>query len=153
MKKSGTNEPVYAGLFRRLFAISYDCILLVAILFIVSAFATAINNGKAVEPGTALYPILLSVNIGLIYLYFAWFWIHDGQTLGMKTWRMQLRVDSTACNPAIHIGWKLSALRFLVAIISWGFMGMGLLWALFDKKNRCWHDLVSKTVLIDIRKP
>lgn len=142
-----SNRRRYAGLFRRLFAIFYDCFLLIAILFIVSAIATALNQGKAVEPGDALYPVFVIIIFSLSYLYFAWFWIHGGQSLGMKTWRIQLQSSN---NKAIC--WKTAAIRFITAIFSWGFFGAGFLWALFDKKNRCWHDITSKTVLIDLRE-
>ena len=141
-----TVEPCYAGLFRRLFAIFYDCFLLIAILFIVSAIATALNQGKAVEPGDALYPLLVFAILGLSYLYFAWFWIHGGQSLGMKTWHLQLQANDNS-----NISWKTTVIRFVSAIFSWGFFGLGFLWAFFDKKNRCWHDLISKTVLIDLK--
>ena len=59
MNEQKTTDTRYAGLFRRLFAISYDGFLLVAILFVVSAIATAMNGGKAVERGDTLYPVLV----------------------------------------------------------------------------------------------
>lgn len=136
----------YAGLFRRLFAIFYDSFLLIAILFIVSAIATVLNSGKAIEPSDALYPLFVVVIFGLSYLYFAWFWIHGGQSLGMKTWRIQIQSTDNS-----KISWKTAAIRFITAIFSWGFFGLGFLWAFFDKNNRCWHDLTSRTVLIDLR--
>jgi uncharacterized RDD family membrane protein YckC len=144
-------EPIiktqkYAGLFRRLFAIFYDCFLLIAILFIVSAIATTFNNGKAVEPGDTLYPLFIFIIFGLSYLYFAWFWIHGGQSLGMKTWQIQIQSSDNR-----KISWKTATIRFVSAIFSWGFFGLGFLWAFFDKKNRCWHDLTSNTILIDLR--
>jgi uncharacterized RDD family membrane protein YckC len=134
----------YAGLFRRLFAIFYDCFLLTAILFIISAIATALNHGEAIQPRYRLY--LFLVLFGLSYLYFAWFWIRGGQTLGMKTWHIRLLPRDSG-----KIDWKTAAIRFIGAIISWGFFGLGFLWAFFDKDKRCWHDLISNTVLIDLR--
>ena len=146
-KNTQASPPLaYAGLFRRLFAIFYDAFLLAAILFIVSGFATAFNQGKAIETDSTFYPLYVFILFSLSYLYFAWFWIHGGQSLGMKTWRIQLQ--STCDN---KITWKTTTIRFICAIFSWSFFGLGFLWALFDKKNRCWHDLISKTVLIDLR--
>ena len=135
------------GLFRRLFAIFYDCFLLIAILFVVSGIATALNQGTAVEPGNTLYPLMVFIIFSLSYLYFAWFWIHGGQSLGMKTWQIQLR--SVEQN---HIDWKITTIRFITAIFSWGLGGLGYLWSFYDKQNRCWHDLSSKTILVDLRK-
>ncbi len=136
----------YVGLFRRLFAIFYDCFLLIAILFMVTAIVNALNHGEAIEPGDTLYPLYVLTIVILSYLYFAWFWIHGGQTLGMKTWRIQLQSSDNN-----RISWKTAAIRFISALFSWGLFGAGFLLALFDKNSRCWHDLASKTVLIDLR--
>ncbi|MBE9567845.1 MAG: RDD family protein [Proteobacteria bacterium] len=136
----------YAGLFRRLFAIFYDGFLLLAILFIVTAIANTLNSGNAIEPGNVYYPLYVLIIVVLSYLYFAWFWIHGGQTLGMKTWQIQLQTGD-----ARVFDWKAAAIRFLAAIVSWLPLGAGFLWSFIDKKNRCWHDLVSDTVLIDLR--
>jgi len=151
MTESTNTELRYAGLFRRLFAIFYDSFLLLAILFIVSAIATFLNNEKAIEPGDALYPIFVILIFSLSYLYFAWFWIHGGQSLGMKTWRIQLQNYDPENNSNRQIDWKIATIRIFSAIVSWSVFGLGFLWAFFDKKNRCWHDLISKTVLIDLR--
>lgn len=137
----------YAGLFRRLFAIFYDGFLLIAILFIVTAAANALNHGKAIEPGDSFYPLYVLVIFVLSYLYFAWFWIHGGQSLGMKTWQIKIQSDDNN-----RISWRTTAIRFVSAIFSWGIFGLGFLWAIYDKKNRGWHDLSSKTVLLDMRE-
>ena len=148
MNAKMANNIEYAGLFRRLFAIMYDCVLLAALLFITSAFVTTFNDGKAVEPGDPVYPVFIGLLLAVSYLYFAWFWIHGGQTLGMKTWRIQLQADE---NHVAGIGWKLCAIRFLAAMVSWGLLGTGFIWALFDSKKRCLHDIISNTVLVDLR--
>jgi len=141
------NKQHGIGLFRRLFAIFYDSFLLIAILFVVSGIATALNHGKAVEAGNILYPLMVFIIFSLSYLYFAWFWVHGGQSLGMKTWQIQLQsIDGET------VDWKTTTIRFVTALFSWGIVGLGFLWSLFDKKNRCWHDLSSKTILIDLRK-
>ncbi|VAW55312.1 hypothetical protein MNBD_GAMMA05-2407 [hydrothermal vent metagenome] len=135
------------GLFRRLFAIFYDCFLLLAILFVVSGIATTLNQGVAVEPGNTLYPLMVFIIFSLSYLYFVWFWTHGGQTLGMKTWQIQLcTIDNN------EIDRKIAAIRFITALFSWGFVGLGFLWTFIDKQNRCWHDLSSKTIMLDLRK-
>jgi len=147
MTESTVTELRYAGLFRRLFAIFYDCFLLAAILFIAAAVAMAINQGKAIETDSSFRPIYMIIMFAICYLYFSWFWINGGQTLGMKTWRIQLRHADADKN----VDWMTASVRFFTAIFSWGVFGLGFLWSLFDKKNRCWHDLSSKTVLIDLR--
>ena len=134
------------GLFRRLFAIMYDGFLLIAILFIVTGAATALNHGKAIEPEDDFYPFFVIIVFMLIYLYFSWFWIHGGQTLGMKTWRIRLvHIDDKGIN------WKIATIRFIAALLSWGTFMLGFLWSLVDRKKRCWHDIISKTELRDLR--
>lgn len=147
MNSKNSQPQVCAGFFRRLFAISYDSFLLLAVLFIVSAIANALNHGEAIEPGNRFYPVYVLTLFLLAYLYFAWFWIHGGQSLGMKTWRIRLISEK---NEAIT--WKTAAIRFFTALLSWGVFGLGFLWALFDGKKRCWHDISSGTVLIDLRE-
>ncbi len=141
-----SEQTPYIGLFRRLFAILYDGFLLIAIFFVFFMIVTALNQQKAIEPDNVFYQFFyFAVLVGLSYLYFAWFWIHGGQTLGMKTWFIKIQGTSS------NISWKIAAIRFTFAIISWAVFGLGFLWALFDKKNRCWHDIISNTVLIDLK--
>ena len=141
------NKPVrYTGIFRRLFAISYDLFLLIAIYFIVSYGAIALNNGRAINSDNPYYLHFVLLIVILSYLYFAWFWVNGGQTLGMRTWRMQLRTEAGE-----FLSWKLCAIRFITAIISWSALGLGFLWSLFDNKNRCWHDFASNALLYDLR--
>lgn len=146
MTESTNSSTRYAGLFRRLFAIFYDLFLLLAIYFIVSYAAIFINDGRAIEPTDTFYPLFVLLIFSLSYLYFAWFWTHGGQTLGMKTWRMQLQTEDNT-----DINWQTATIRFFCAILSWSVAGIGFLWTLFDSKNRSWHDLASKTLLIDLR--
>ena len=136
-----------APLLRRIMAIFYDIILLTAILFLATAlFSAVFNNGEALDnenPYTFFLSIYLAV---IIFLYFSWFWTHGGQTLGMKTWKIRLVNHENK-----GISWKQSLIREVTAIFSWGFLGLGFIWSIFDKKKRSWHDISSDTRLIDLR--
>lgn len=150
MNRPDTKRNTYTyknvGLIRRLLAVMYDGFLLIAILFIVTAIATALNGGKAIEPDDTFYPLFVFVVFFLNYLYFAWFWIHGGQTLGMKTWRMRLYPTDDKT-----IGWKTASIRFIGALISWGIFTLGFLWSFVDSRRHCWHDLLSGTEIRDLR--
>jgi uncharacterized RDD family membrane protein YckC len=137
----------YPGLFRRLFAIFYDCFLLLAILFIISGIAMALNHGKAIEPDNLFFPLYVLAVVTACFQYFSWFWIHGGQTLGMKTWLIKLLPEDGE-----EISVKTTVNRFITAIFSWAIFMLGFLWSFFDKKHRCWHDLSSHTYLIDLRQ-
>jgi len=142
-----TAEFRNVGLFRRLFAIFYDCFLLTAILFLTTGFSIVLNGGKAVEQGHALYPVLVFSLAAMIYLYFTWFWVTGGQTLGMKTWKIRLvTLDGS------RFSWRSASIRVVISIVSWCCFGLGFLWSLFDRRRRCWHDIASKSALLDLRQ-
>jgi len=150
MTETTNTQPRYAGLFRRLFAIFYDSFLLTAILLVIAAIAMTLNHGKTIETSDSFRPVYVIVMLGTCYLYFAWFWVHGGQSLGMKTWHIQLQYENA--DGTTQIDWKVASIRFFGAVVSWSVFGLGFLWSLFDKKNRGWHDIISKTVLIDLRE-
>lgn len=144
------------SLFKRLMAIVYDVLLLTALLFTVGVLVAgimtfALNDGNAITAEHPFYIIsqiiILCILFCVSFLFFSWFWMHGGQTLGMRTWRIQLvSVDDSA------ISWKQSAFRFMAAIISWLVFGLGFIWVLFDKEKRSWHDVFSATKLVQLEK-
>lgn len=141
-----SNFPA-VGLFRRLMAIFYDIFLLTAILFLATALVNATNSGEAIDQEKN-YIVFLDIYLGsIIFFYFGWFWTHGGQTLGMKTWKIKL-----ISNNSQLIGWKRVVIREMTAVISWLFLGLGFIWSIFDKQKRSWHDITSKTTLIDLRE-
>lgn len=129
------------GFLRRLAAIIYDALLLLAVLFFATALALPLNSGKAFSSQQYFYPIyLLSVS----FLFYGWFWTHGGQTLGLRSWKMQLvsRTQTT-------IDWKQAFIRFVGALISWLCLGAGIFWILLDKNNLGWHDYLSGTMPVN----
>lgn len=127
------------GLLRRLAASVYDAFLLVAVLFAATAVALPFNRGEAFTSGQIFYPLYL---IGVSYLFFAWFWTHGGQTLGMRAWKIKILTFDRR-----PIGWRQAALRFFAALLSWTACGLGFWWIAFDKRKRGWHDHLSKTTV------
>jgi len=120
-------------------AILYDSLLIISALILAAALAYPITNGQ-ISLAFRIYLLMV------IFFYFAWPWLHGGQTLGMKAWRIQLQ--STDNQP---LSWQHVVRRFLVAIISW--LGLiGFLWAIVDKQQRTWHDLGSNTRLVYLGK-
>jgi len=137
-KKQNIKQQV--SLLRRFGAILYDFFLLLTVLFITSFLIVIPTGIKPEDP----YFFLFQAYIFLIaYLFFAWFWTRDGQTLGMRTWKIKLVMENGAA-----VTWGSALLRFAIAIISWLVFGLGFLWSLWDKQHRTWHDIASKTRLI-----
>ena len=86
---------------------------------------------------------LYTAYLGMVaFLYFAWFWTHGGQTLGMRAWRIRL-----AGRGGEPVTWSLALLRFLGAAVSLACAGAGYLWVLVDRERMTWHDRLSATVL------
>jgi len=128
------------GLLRRLAAILYDTFLLVAIVMLVTAALLFFTHGVAISPGNPAYRCLLLVT-GV--LFFAGFWVRDGQTLGMRAWRLRVeRFDGG------RVGWRDALLRAGAALLSWVACGLGFLWVLVDARGLAWHDRLSRTRLV-----
>jgi len=132
-------------LMRRLGAISYDTLLVIALLMFVSTLFLINRGGEAVEPYTLPHQITLLV---VIYVFFVGFWSRSGSTLGMLAWG--LRVE-TADGKVPSI--TMASVRFIAAIVSWIPLGLGFLWQLWDKDQLTWHDRLSRTRLRHYPKP
>lgn len=131
-----------AGLGRRLGAMIYDALLLLAIWMLVGFIGVALNGGEANESSWFRGGLFL-VTFG----FFAYFWMHGGMTLGMQAWR--LRVQTVDGQP---IGIGQSVARFLVAGLSFIACGLGYWWILFDGEKRSWPDLASGTRVVVLPK-
>jgi uncharacterized RDD family membrane protein YckC len=138
-KKPGLEKSSKPGFFHRLTVILYDLLLLVAVLFVATALVLPLNAGKAYTTQQFFFPLYLLL---VSFLFYAWFWTHGGQTLGLRAWKIKvLTLDKKT------ISWKQALLRFTAALLSWGFFGLGFMWILIDKNQRSWHDHLSKTAL------
>ena len=145
-----------AGLGRRLAAMFYDFLLCTALMivttfiyklimmaFIGEAKMRALSETGALDGDPLLSTILFFVLFG----FFAKFWTHSGQTLGMQVWGVRVQnADGTAISL-----WQ-ALLRFIGSIGSWLCFGLGFVWSLFDKQKRTWHDMYSGTQLVRIPK-
>lgn len=140
------------GLLRRLAAIFYDCLLLIALYVVVTALVVLPAGmlfdiqDPAADPLVRLLVRLLLSLVSLVF--FVGFWLRGGQTLGMRAWRIRVvRADGAP----LHAGNAL--LRALAALLSWAALGIGFLWMLVDPQGLTWHDRLSQTRLIMLRKP
>jgi len=139
------NTPVYkpAGLLVRLVAMFYDALLLLSALMIATAIALFVTKGASL----AHNPFFRTTLFLICFSFYAWFWLHGGQTLGMRAWK--LRLQNKDGRP-ITI-WQ-ALLRFLVAIPSLAFAGLGFLWMLIDKDKMTLYDRFSESVIVRLPK-
>ena len=141
---AGERKLVPAGLLLTLGAALYDGLLLAAILFIAAAALVVGRGGEAVAPGAVWFKLYL---LAAGFPYFGWCWTRSGQTLGMKTWRIELRRADGA-----PVRLYDAMVRYLVAALSWLAAALGFVWMLADARRRSWHDLASHTVLVRITR-
>ncbi|MNO81526.1 RDD family protein [compost metagenome] len=146
-----------AGLLRRCAAMFYDFLLCVALLMVVTLayqqgllrliYGSERLKQIADQGGLIGDPLLSSLLFLSLFAFFAKFWTHSGQTLGMQVWGVRVQnPDGTA------ISLMQALLRFVIAIASWLCLGLGYLWMLWDKDKRTWHDRYSESVVVQIPK-
>lgn len=139
-------ERTACGLGRRLLAIVYDSLVLLAVLLIASVPVVLLVGGA--QDDSQAYRAALQVYELLVgFAFFGGFWRFGGQTIGMRAWRIRV-VDLEGET----IGWRDAAVRYIVALFSWTCLGLGFLWALVDGEKRTWHDIVSRTRLVHERR-
>ena len=139
-------EARNTGLLRRLAAIVYDTLLIVAVLFLVTVPFIAVRGGEPVEVGDNTYYRIALVIV--IYAFFVGYWTRSGRTLGMQSWGLQLETMDGG-RPTL----ATASVRFIAAIISWVPCGLGFLWQRWDKDKLTWHDRISGTRLVHYPKP
>ncbi|MGZ8096325.1 MAG: RDD family protein [Methylosarcina sp.] len=137
--KSGGASYSAPGFFRRLAAIIYDLFLLLALLFAATLLILPLNHGEAFTSKQYWYPVYL---LTVSFLFYAWFWTHGGQTLGMRAWKIKVLTFDRK-----PISWNQSLFRFAFALTSLAPAGLGFFWILIDKNRWAWHDYLSHTAL------
>jgi uncharacterized RDD family membrane protein YckC len=138
----GVGTPPRAGLARRLAALVYDGLLLLALLFGATFAVLPLTGGEAVPVAEPAFRAYL---LGVVYAYFALPWVRSGQTLGLKAWH--LRVEG---RDGGRLTWSRALARLLAALPSVGLLGLGLLWVLVDRDGLAWHDRLSGTRVVRV---
>jgi len=145
-----------AGLPRRLAAMFYDFLLSVALLIVITFIYKLIQMAivgseqlRQLSDAGALDgdPLLSTLLLFSLFGFFAKFWTHNGQTLGMQVWGLRIQnPDGTAIDL-----WQ-ALLRFLIAIVSLLCFGLGYLWMLWDRQGRTWQDIYSSSRVVRLPK-
>lgn len=161
-----TTKSQPATSWRCLFASLYDALVLLAICFLAMAIVTPFF-----DPQNSMHQILAGFYLlVIISTFYLWFWMHGGQTVGMRAWRLKLQ---TTNGQSINLAQGL--FRIITAIPSW--LGFGLfvllasirqveklpaplqaiqvyaiwlclfclLWILFDNRPKSWRNRISQT--------
>jgi uncharacterized RDD family membrane protein YckC len=155
---------------RRLAAVAYEALLLVAVLFIATFVLSAIvapgrGEGRPALPLPDLTTrvLLFCALFAVAALYFVWSWTGGRRTLPMKTWRMRI-VDRNGGAPSYKTalarylaGWIGPALALVtyvllkphglggVAIV---LLGLNYLAAFVDPERQFLHDRIAGTRIV-----
>ena len=110
------------------------------VIYLLTSFWVAdFNKVAAGSSKSILWTFYL---ISSVQYYYIWCWVKGGQTVGMKTWRLQLyKTDGSL------VSWKEAYIRSLASL-----GGLGNLWCLIDDENRAWHDLIFDTRVVELPK-
>ncbi|SRR5690554_3471555 len=142
------NYPT-ASLWRRLAALAYDGLVVIALLilagFLIQAAYAPFHGGEPV--GELPRPLVLSLLFCICFFYYSHSWHRGGQSIGMKAWRLKLvNLEPKPMQVSQFM------LRTATGFFSIFFFGIGFFWALFDTKQRSWHDMASLTRVVYIPK-
>ena len=90
-----STEPAPCPLWRRLTALVYDLLIVVAIVMVVGLACQLVTGGKLIETGAhAVVPLWYQLLQGVVVAaYFVASWRRGGQTLGMRPWRIRVSRD------------------------------------------------------------
>lgn len=133
-------EGLVPGFGRRILALIYEALLLLGVWFISAFLFHLIFRDTTAEYFRPLFQFYLLIIGGI---YFIWFWTHGGQTLAMQTWKLRL----VSANGE-KVTTQQAMVRYLMAVIGISFLGIGLLWALFDRDRQFLHDKVAGTRIV-----
>lgn len=139
------NKPLFAHasatpapLWRRLAAMAYDALLVIAVWFLAAVPVTIAlhpHTGDTLARwGMRVYVLVVT------FAFFGWFWTHGGQTLGMRAWRIRV-----TCSDGTPLSWRVALLRYLAALLSLAAGGLGYWWSLIDRERLTWHDRIART--------
>ncbi|ALU44192.1 RDD family protein [Pseudoalteromonas rubra] len=148
-----------AGLTRRLASLIYDGLVVIAFamlsmvvfLLIVEGFISLgwISQGNHEDVSALIQATpLLSFFRGFVLivvsvLFFAYFWVKSGQTIGMRAWRLKVQTPDGKL-----LSWPRASARALCALL-----GLGNLLVLIDfKHKRALQDMICGTEVVVLSK-
>ena len=159
---AATTAPI-CPLWRRLIALVYDQLAVLAIVMVVGYLCQRLTGGGVVTDDGHVHIAwwYQPLQGAVISAYFLASWLRGGQTLGMRPWRIRL---TTGSGHALSLSQALvrllvaAAPLLLLALAPWlGVRGalwaVAIAWALwfgmaaFDPRQRALHDRVAGTEL------
>jgi len=169
--------PPVAGVWRRLGALVYDTLVIIAVLMVATVPFLPLLHGKVLVPrevGPLAYVYWLW-QLAVIAVFFGYFWTRRGQTVGMVAWRVRLeRRDGSRIGwldaikrigialllaapfllgyPLVWGRWADPRLRLLATCISLAPLVLAYLWIWIDPDRLSLYDRWAKTRMVVLPK-
>jgi len=147
-----------AGLLKRLAALFYDALIVIAIEMLagglVVAIIFALNAAGLLDYGQYLdasdlltrqpvVSLLYTLYLAAVWVgFFVFFWTRAGQTLGMRAWKLRIQNRD---------GSAISTTQALIRLATSAF-GLGNFTVPFDPQKRSFQDIWAKTEVIVLEK-
>ena len=138
-----------AGVLRRLGAMFYDLLLVIAVMMVVTAVLLPLTGGEAITNerlGAWEYAYRLLL-LAIVILFFGMFWTRRGQTLGMQAWRLRIQREDGG-----QLGWLDVFKRLGAATVSLCLAGIGYWWIWIDRDRLAWPDRWTRTRVVVLPK-
>jgi len=160
-----------AGLARRLAAVVYETLLLIALLlvanFLLLPLVTPVHAGRALTlPDLAARTLLFCALFVVAGLYFVGSWTGGRRTLAQKTWRLRLvardgaaldyrraflRYATAWIGPALALGSYALLRPHGLGGAAWVLLTVGYLAAFVDPERQFLHDRIAGTRVVQDR--
>ncbi len=142
-------NPPSAGVLRRLGAMFYDLLLVIAVMMVVTAVLLPITGGQAITnerfgAWEYAYQALLVV---IVIVFFGVFWTRRGQTLGMTAWRLRIQREDGSL-----LSWGDVFKRLGAATVALCLAGLGYWWIWIDRDRLAWPDRWTRTRVVVLPK-
>lgn len=150
------NRHAPAPNWRRLAAMVYDSLIILAITMAYGAIGTivvvAINGSPDEQYPSMFESKLWSLGWLLtVVLFYCWFWQRSGQTVGMRAWRLKL-IPIRAQSLKETLNWSNCIMRSFWGIVGLLLLGANYWYRLLNKKGDCLHDRLSGSRVVVIPK-
>jgi uncharacterized RDD family membrane protein YckC len=142
-------SPPSAGVLRRLGAMFYDLLLVIALMMVVTAVLLPLTGGEAITNerfGAWEYAYRLLL-LAVVVAFFGVFWTRRGQTLGMQAWRLRIQREDGSL-----LRWPDVLKRLGAATVSLCLAGLGYWWIWIDRDRLAWPDRWTRTRVVVLPK-
>jgi uncharacterized RDD family membrane protein YckC len=150
-RRTSAVEMQWGGFFRRALAFLLDLVIVVVLFFAMGLLCyfgykvglSAHGRSVTLQNSTPLFFFLAWAWAGLVLFYFVLFHGMEGKTIGKRM--LGLRVVGAERR---MVTYRQAFLRSLATIVAFAPFGLGILWILWSRQKRGWHDFLARTWVV-----